>query len=76
VIIEAYDGYRAFFTFAELVRGERENPALLVWEEDGNPLSNRELPFRLIITRDGDRSIFGITSITLVDGIKLADKLK
>jgi DMSO/TMAO reductase YedYZ molybdopterin-dependent catalytic subunit len=75
VIIEAYDGYRAYFTFAELAAGAKENPVLLIWEENGKPIPDSEAPFRL--RADGnDRSIFGITRITLVDGIKLANSLK
>ena len=75
VIIEAYDGYRVWFTFAELAADEKENPVLLVWEENGKPIPDSEEPFRL---RAGgnDRSIFGITRVTLVDGIKLAESLK
>ena len=75
VILEAYDGYRAYFTYAELAIGAKENPVMLVWSEKGKPLSERELPFRLL-TADGDRSIYGVTSITILDGIKLVDNLK
>jgi DMSO/TMAO reductase YedYZ molybdopterin-dependent catalytic subunit len=75
VILEAHDGYRAYFTFAELSMGAKENPTLLVWEENGKPLPENELPFRLF-TRGSDRSIYGITRITLVDGVKLAESLK
>ena len=74
VIVEAYDGYRAYFSFAELAVGEKENPVLLIWEENGKPIPDNETPFRLRV--DSSRSIFGITRITLVDGIKLADGLK
>lgn len=75
VIIEAHDGYRAYFTFAELASGAKENPVLLIWEENGKPLPENERPFRL---RAGgnDRSIYCITRITLVDGHKLANSLK
>ena len=75
VILEAHDGYRAYFTLAELALNAKENPTLLVWEENGKPLADNELPFRLL-TKGGDRSIYGITRITLVDGIKLAVSLK
>ena len=75
VIIEAHDGYRAWFTFAELAEGEKENPVLLVWEENGKPVPENEAPFRLR-AGGGDRSIYGITRITLVDGVKLADSMK
>ena len=74
VIIEAHDGYRAYFSFVELAVGEKENPVLLIWEENGKPIPDNETPFRLRV--DSSRSIYGITRITLVDGIKLADGLK
>lgn len=75
VIIEAHDGYRAYFTFAELALAAKENPVLLVWEENGKTLPDNELPLRLR-AKDLDRSIYGIKSITLLDGIKLASSLK
>jgi len=75
VILEAHDGYRAWFTFAELAAGAKENPVMFVWEENGKPLPGNELPFRLRASGN-DRSIYGITRITLVDGIKLANSLK
>jgi len=75
VLLEAHDGYRVWFTFAELSSGAKENPALLVWEENGKPLPDSETPFRLR-AGSNDRSIFGITRITLVDGVKLANSLK
>ena len=75
VIFEAHDGYRVFFTLAELLLNAKENPTLLVWEENGKPLPGEEPPFRLF-TKGSDRSIWGITRITLVDGHKLAVSLK
>ena len=74
VIVEAHDKYRAFFTFAELVAGANEKPVMLVWEENGKPLLDKELPFRLRGT-EPDRSIYNIKRITIVDGIKLAESL-
>jgi DMSO/TMAO reductase YedYZ molybdopterin-dependent catalytic subunit len=75
VILEAHDGYRAYFTFAELISGTKDNSVMLVWEENGKPLPDNELPFRLRAS-GSDRSIYGITHIMLVDGIKLANSLK
>ena len=74
VILESHDGYRAWFSFAELASGAKENPVLLVWEQNGKPLPDNELPFRLL-SGSGDRGVYGITRITLVDGVKLADSL-
>ena len=75
VIIEAHDGYRAYFSFAELTLEDKRKQTMLVWEENGKPLAGEEKPFRLL-ANDSDRSIWGITRITLVDGNKLADSLK
>ena len=75
VIVEAYDGYRAYFTFAELASGDKENPVLLAWEENGKPIPDNEAPFRLRGT-SSTRSIFGITRITLIDGARLAESMK
>ena len=75
VIIEAHDKYRAFFTFAELVDGaNKKDPVMLIWEEEGKPIPDKELPFRLRGT-GADRSIYNIKRITIVDGIKLAESL-
>ena len=75
VILEAHDGYRVWFTYAELKENVKENPVMLVWEENGKPIPDNEAPFRL---RSGgsDRSIYGITRVTLANGHKLADSLK
>jgi len=75
VILEARDGYRVYFSLAELMLDAKENPTLLVWEENGKPLSSEEQPFRLF-TRGTTRNMWGVTRITLVDGHKLADILK
>jgi DMSO/TMAO reductase YedYZ molybdopterin-dependent catalytic subunit len=74
VILEAHDGYRSYYAFAELAN-QRENTAMLVWEENGNPIPDNEAPFRL---RDGNNrgAIYGIKRIIVVDGTKLADSFK
>ena len=75
VILDAHDGYRIYFSFAELALDIKENPTLLIWEENGKPLSDNEQPFRLF-TRGSTRSMWGVTRITLVDGHKLLGNLK
>jgi DMSO/TMAO reductase YedYZ molybdopterin-dependent catalytic subunit len=77
VIIEAHDSYRAFFSLAELLPGCGNAQAFLIWDVDGKPLSADAAPFRLIVSSDRghDRNIYGIASITLVDGTKLASQL-
>ena len=71
VVLEAFDGYRSYYAFAELAN-QRENQALLVWEENGEPIPDDEAPFRL---RDGPNrgAIYGITRIIIAEGNKLVD---
>lgn len=78
VILEARDSFRAFFSLAELMPQFRSTQVYLVWDKDGEPLSGKDAPLRLAVSndRDPDRAIYGISSITLVDGEKLADQLK
>ena len=77
VIVEAHDGYRAYFSLAELLPANGHASAFLIWDVDGKPLPAKETPFRLIAAsdRDADRSIYGIATIRLVDGTKLANQL-
>jgi len=78
VILEAKDGYQSFFSLAELTPTQGRSPqAFLVWEIDGKPLPEKEAPLRLVLTDGGEaRQIHAVTSITLVDGVKLANQLK
>jgi hypothetical protein len=77
VILEARDGYRVFFSLAELTPQCGNAQVWLVWEVDGKPLSDKEAPFRLAVLSDQghDRCIYGIATMTLVDGTKLANRL-
>jgi hypothetical protein len=77
VIIEAHDLYRVFFSMAELLPACGNAQAYLIWDVDGKPLSAKEAPFRLIVSSDRgqDRNIYGIATITLVDGTKVASQL-
>jgi hypothetical protein len=78
VIVEAHDGYRVFFSLAELMPQGGQAQAYLLWNVDGKPLSGKEAPFRLVVPTDkaGDRAIFGVTQIMLADGVKLANQIK
>jgi len=78
VILEAKDSYQAFFSLAELTPTQGHSPqAFLVWDVDGKPLPEREAPLRLVFTTDGEaRQIHGVNTITLVDGVKLANQLR
>ena len=77
VILEAHDSYRVFFSLAELLPACGRAQAWLVWDMDGKALSGKEAPFRLVVLSDQghDRYIYGIASVTLVDGTKLATQL-
>jgi hypothetical protein len=76
VIIEAHDGYRVYFSLAELLPECGRAQAWLVWEMDGKALPDKEAPVRLVVPSDHghDRWIWGIGKVTLVDGTRLANK--
>lgn len=77
IIIEAHDGYRAYFSYAELSPQQGHAEVWLVWNVDGKPLVGKEAPLRLVVSTDRapDRCIYGIANMTLVDGTKLANQL-
>ena len=77
-ILEARDNFRVYFSLAELMPQLGSTEIYLVWDKEGAPLSRKEGPFRLATTNTKmpDREIYGISSITIVDGDKLADQLK
>ena len=79
VILEAEgDSFRAVFSLAELMAEFRATQVYLVWDKDGEPLSDKDGPMRLVVLNDKqpDREIYGISSITIVDCDKLARQLK
>ena len=78
VFLEARDNYRVYFSLAELTPQLGSTEIYLAWDKEGEPLSGKEAPFRLatVNTKMPDREIYGISSITVVDGDKLADQLK
>jgi DMSO/TMAO reductase YedYZ molybdopterin-dependent catalytic subunit len=77
VILEARDSYRVYFSLAELAPQCGHAQVWLIWDIDGKPLSDKEAPFRLVVSSDQghDRHIYGISTLTLVDGTKLANQL-
>jgi hypothetical protein len=77
VIIEARDGYRVYFSLAELLPACGRAQAWLILDMDGKALPDKEAPVRLAVLSDQehDRYIWGIAKITLVDGTKLANQL-
>ena len=74
VILEARDGYRVYFSMAELLPQCGDARVWLVWDSNGKPLPDREAPLRLVVSSDHghDRYIYAIKAVTLVDGNKLA----
>jgi DMSO/TMAO reductase YedYZ molybdopterin-dependent catalytic subunit len=76
VILEARDSLRVVFSLAEIIQQSAQPQVWLVWEMDGKPLSGKEAPLRLVSTNNGaSRGIYGISSLTIVDGVKLANQL-
>ena len=77
VILEAHDNYRVFFSLAELLPACGRAQAWLILDTDGKALQGKEAPVRLAILSDQghDRYLYGIASVTLVDGTKLAAQL-
>lgn len=62
--------YRAFFSLAELLPAIGGAQAWLLFDVNGKALEGKEAPLRLVVPSDKthDRNIYGITSLTLVDG--------
>jgi len=75
VIVEARDSYRVFLSISELMPQSGQARFWLVWDVDGKPLAGKDAPLRLVSTGRADRSIYGVVSMTLVDGIQLANQL-
>jgi hypothetical protein len=48
LLVEAKDGYRAVFAWAELDSTFMDKPVYVVTSRDGKPLSDNEGPFRLV----------------------------
>jgi DMSO/TMAO reductase YedYZ molybdopterin-dependent catalytic subunit len=76
VILEARDSLRAIFSLAEIIQQSAQPQLWLVWEMNGKPLTDKEAPLRLVSTNGGaSRALYGISSLTMVDGVKLANQL-
>ena len=78
VILKARDNFHVYFSLAELMPQFSPVEVYLVWDKDGKFLSGKDAPFRLVTlnSKMPDRQIYGISSITIVDGDKLARQLK
>jgi hypothetical protein len=49
LLVEAKDGYRAVFAWAELDTTFMDNPVYVVTKRDGKPLSEKDGPFQLLV---------------------------
>jgi len=69
-MVRAHDGYTVAFSLGELTPEIGGREVWLAVEVDGKPLAGKEGPVRLLVPGDTKpaRWIFGIESITVVDG--------
>lgn len=76
VVVRARDGYTASFSLGELSPDVGDRKVWLALDVDGKPLSDEEGPVRLLVPGEGmghyRRWMFGITTLTVLDGAKLA----
>ena len=49
LVVEAKDGYRAVFAWAELDSTFMDKSAYVVTKRDGKPLSHKDGPFQLVV---------------------------
>jgi hypothetical protein len=71
VVVQAADGYAATFGMGELLPDVGNRQAWLALDMDGQPLSGREAPAKLIVPGDGKptRAIWGVTRIDVTDPV-------
>lgn len=76
VVLRARDGYTVAFSLAELSPDLGNRPVWIALDTDGKPLPENEAPVRLLVPGEGmehrPRWTFGITTISVLDGAKLA----
>jgi hypothetical protein len=69
VVVAAGDGYAVTFGMGELMPDVGNRAAWLALDTDGQALSGREAPAKLVVPSDGkpSRAVWGITRIDVVD---------
>jgi hypothetical protein len=69
-IVHGRDGYAVCFSLGELTPDISASEVWVALEVDGKPLAGKDAPVRLLVPSDKKpaRWIFGIESITVVDG--------
>lgn len=67
LVFTAQDGYQVVISGGEVDPGFGNQPYLLAWEQDGEPLSAEDGPVRLVLPGDvrGGRYISGVISIVV-----------
>lgn len=67
VVVRAKDGFAAVLSLAETDKDFSNGLAILADKVDGQPLSERDGPYRLVVEGDlkGSRSVWGATSAEL-----------
>jgi hypothetical protein len=70
VVVQGRDGYVVTFSLSELLADVGNRPAWLALDEDGQPLSAREEPLKLIVPDDQKpaRWVRAVQSITVING--------
>lgn len=65
--VDAADGYKAIFAWAELDPGFMDKKIYLVTKREGQPLADTEGPFRLIVPGEkrGGRAVHRVTALTV-----------
>ena len=78
VVLRARDGYTTSFSLGELSPDLGSKKVWVALDVDGKPLSENEGPVRLLVPGEGmghyRRWTFGISTVTVLDGAKLAPK--
>ena len=69
IVVIAADRYAATFGLGELMPDVGNRPAWIAIDMDGEPLSGREAPIKVIVPDDAkpSRAVWGVTRIDVVD---------
>ena len=67
LLVDAADGYKAVFAWAELDPSFTDRKVYLATRRDGKPLADSEGPFRLLVPTDkrGGRAVHQVTGLTV-----------
>lgn len=70
VLVTAKDGYQAVLSWGEIDPEYANAPILLAWEEDGQTLTGKDGPVRLVVPTDeeGGRYVSGVVRVEVQNG--------